>query len=149
MSKVNYPSLIKEDIKTLKQAETKLKYMFQRRVIQLLILLKSGKCNLLEASQLMGIGYKTARRYWKFYKQNGIEGTKKWKDTRKKYEKLSDEKVIKIIAKYKPSTLREAVKIIDELTGVVYSIQGLHKRFKKLKIKLKTGRPSHIKKNHH
>ena len=59
---------------------------------------------------------------------------------------LSDEGIIDIIKKHQPATLKEAVKIIKKEKGVQYSIQGLHKRFKKLKIKLKTGRPSHVKK---
>jgi len=146
MRKLNYSKLIKEDIKTLKQVQAKLKYAYQRKVIQLLILLKSGKCNLHQAAQLMSIGYRSARRYWKFYNQNGLEGVKNWKDTRKKYEKLSDKEVIDLVAKHQPSTLREAVEIIKKEKGVVYSIQGLHSKFRRLKIRLKTGRPSHEKK---
>jgi len=146
MRRVKYPKLIQEDLKTLKQAETKLKYVFQRRIIQLLILLKSGNCNLSQAAQLMGIGYKTAWRYWKFYQQKGLEGINNWKDTRKKYEKLSDKELIELIEKCQPYTLREAVEIIKKEKGVIYSIQGLHNKFNKLKIRLKTGRHSHIKK---
>ena len=146
MGKLNYPQLINEDIKVLKQTETKLRYSFPRKVLQLLKLLKSGKCNLKQAAKLMSIDNKTAWRYWQFYKQNGLDGIKNWKDTRIKYEKLSDEELIEIIAEHQPATIREAVEIIKNEKGISYSIQGLHKKFKKLKVRLKTGRPSHIKK---
>ena len=82
MGKRNYAQRIKEDINTLKKIELQVKYAFQKKVIQLLKLLKSGKCNLREAAQLMSISYKSACRYWNFYETNGIEGIKKWKDTR-------------------------------------------------------------------
>lgn len=141
-----YAKSIKEDIKTLMQLELKLKNAFPRKVIQLIKILKTGKSNLKEASQFVGVSYRTARRYWKFYQEKGVEGIKNWKDTRKKAEKLSDKELIEVMKKHYPTTLREAVEIIEKETGVRYSIKGLYSKFKKLKIKLKTGRPSHIKK---
>ena len=147
MRKVDYPMLIKEDIKELKQIERKLKYVYPRKITQLLILLKSGKCNLKEAAQLLSISYRAAKKYWQFYRENGVEGIISWRDTRRKRDKISDEELKEIVEQHQPKTLREMSLIIKNKKGVKYSISGLHSKCKRLKIKLKTGRPVHIKKN--
>ena len=146
MRRIKYPNVIKEDLKTIIKIENKLKYVVPRKMIQLLKILKTGECDLKKAAKIMGIAYRTAKRYWKFYKTNGINGIKNWKPTEKTKAKLSDKQLLEIIGKHQPRTLKEATKIVEKETGISYSINGIYSRFRKLKIKLKTGRPSHIKK---
>ena len=146
MPVVNYAEEIKEDLKTIVKVENTLKYVLPRRIIQLIKVLKSGRCNLKQAAKLLNISYRTARRHWNFYKKNGIEGIKNWKPPTRTTPKLSDKQLLEIFTKYQPRTLKEATIIIKEKTGVKYTISGLYSRIIKLKIKLKTGRPSHIKK---
>ena len=72
MRRVKYPNVVKEDLQTIIKIENNLRYVVPRKMIQLLKILKTGECDLKKAAKIMGIAYRTAKRYWKFYKTNGI-----------------------------------------------------------------------------
>ena len=134
---LEYPKLIKEDIKTIIKIENKIQRITPRKMIQLIKILKSGECNLKQAAKILNIGYKTAKRYWRTYKEEGIEGIKNWKDKRKKFMKLSDKELLEIIAEHQPSTLKEAIEVIEKEKNIRYTMSGMYAKFRKLKIKLR------------
>lgn len=146
--KIKFTEEIKESLEFIKRLEKGEKHKRISQRFQFLRLLKSGKeDSLLSVAKTLGIGEKTARNWWKAYKEEGIEGLKRWNYKGRK-PRITYEELLEIIDwdNNPPKTLREARDIIKKETGIDYTLHGLWYLFVNNKIRLKTGRPRNYKK---
>lgn len=135
-----------QELYVKQKASTKV-VIFQR--LQMLRLLKSGQARSLnEAASMVGASQKSTSRWWKSYREQGIESLLKVAPTRK--PRLSPEQqqvLIQQAGKGEFSTLAEIVQWVEQSFGISYSLVGMWKLIKKLKIKKKTARPTHVQKD--
>ena len=150
MSKVDYPSAIKETLQALLQKEREQSKAFGRDRIRFLRLLKSGKCaTQTQAGELIGLRPRTSQRLWQQYRQGGLKAllTYPYQGTAGRLSKEQKEQLTAYLAGDQVQFLHEAKAYIEHHFGVRYSMGGLHKLFGRLKVKKKTGRPTNSRKD--
>ena len=148
MRKLAYPSLIKEDVSLLKSRLDLLANSNLRNRCEVLIWLKSGLVKTMkEAMALKGSHAQVGHTWWKLYTTSGLDvflnhnykGQTSPLDGKEDLEeRLSNEGF---------STINEARIWILDTYGIEYTENGLGNYFRARKIKLKTGRPTHPKKD--
>lgn len=135
-----------EELQSLEKSQKKV-VIYQR--LHLLRLLKECKAKtLVEASSLVGVCERSGQRWWKLYKQEGIEALLVVAPTRE--PRLSQEQRSTLVdeaAKGKFSTIAEIATWVEQSFGIEYTEVGMWKLVRRLKIKKKTPRPSHVKKD--
>jgi len=142
-------SLIKESIEELKDFQKKVSHRRFVLRIQMLIFLKEyPRKSLKEISELLHLHYDTLKKWWKKYKEGGLEGLLEWKvkgypgkmkeEQLKEFEKELNERGF--------STQKEMIKWIYERFGIEYCQQGISNLLKRIGAKKKVGRPVNVKK---
>ena len=146
--RTDYPSVITEDLPTLRQVERQVRGRPTAVRMQALRLLKSGAARSLEAcAQLVGHSPRQVARWWALYRQEGLDGLLRephWpgKTSRLTPEALADLETV--MAEGRIATLKEAQAYLAERHGIVYaSCNGVWQQLRKHRIKLKTGRRRH------
>lgn len=147
---MNYAELITESEAELKQIEKRQKLVqFQKR-IQFLRLLKSQQASTQEtAGNAVGWQLRQSQKIWQLYRKAGVEGVlhkpKRWG-----FGKLSSQQIAQLqnyLAQFGGYSLLEIGHYLEQSFGVVYSTSGVSALCCRLKIKLKTARPSNAKKD--
>lgn len=144
-----YSDLIKESGEELlcKQRSSSKVIVFQR--LQMLRLLKSSRANtLVAAAPLVGATERSLQRWWKQYRQQGLQSLLEVAPTRQ--SRLSQEQqqaLMEQAGKGDFSTINEIVDWVEQSFGIHYTQVGMWKLVKRLKIKKKTARPSHVLKD--
>lgn len=135
-----------EELYAKQKASTKV-VIFQR--LQMLRLLKSGQAkSLTEAASLVGVSERSTSRWWKCYREQGLESLLKIAPTRKPRLSVEQQQaLIQQAGKGEFSTLAEIAQWVEQNFGISYSTVGIWKLIKKLKIKKKTARPTHVQKD--
>ena len=135
-----------EELQSLQKSQPKV-VVYQR--LQMLRLLKECQAKTLtEAYKLVGVSKRSGLRWWKQYKQEGLESLLVVAPTRQ--PRLSVEQQQELIAeaaKGKFSTIAEIQRWVEQSFGISYTEVGMWKLVRRLKIKKKTPRPSHVKKD--
>ena len=142
-------SLIKESIEELKALQKKVSHRRFVLRIQMLIFLKEyPKMPLKEISKLLHLHYDTIKKWWKRYKEEGLEWLLEWKvkgyqgkmkgEQLKEFERELNEKGF--------SSQKEMMKWIYERFGIEYCQQGISNLLKRIGAKKKVGRPVNVKK---
>lgn len=147
---MNYAEIITESEEELKRVEKKQKLVqFQRRV-RFLLLLKKGKARTQEkAGEEVGLKLRQSQKIWKLYREGGLEAVLN-KPKRWGFGKLSSRQIAelqKYLAMFGSHSLNELCKYIEQSFGVLYTEAGASALCMRLKIKLKTARPSNTKKD--
>ena len=148
--KIGWKRNIKETEEELLDIEKKQKNPRIRDRIKMLRLLKTGKYTLLDAAQILGISYTTARLNWRRYKEGGISKLMEWRYKGRK-PRVDYNKLRKGIdwERNAPATLADSARIIEQKFGAKYTVKGVWYLFRVNGIKLKTGRPVNPKKDPH
>ena len=135
-----------EELQSLQKSQSKV-VVYQR--LQLLRLLKDCQAKTLtEASNLVGVSKRSGLRWWKQYKQEGFESLLEVAPTRQsRLSKEQQQELIAEAAKGEFSTIAEIAQWVEQSFGISYTEVGMWKLVKRLKIKKKTPRPSHVKKD--
>jgi transposase len=102
-----------------------------------------------QAGKLIGLQERQSQNLWQLYKQKGLQGmlTNPYRGTT---GKLSYSQVSKLRAYLKTdqaATLEKVQNWLQTSFNVKYTIGGISLLFKRLKIKLKTGRAANIRQN--
>lgn len=150
MTKIDYPTLIKETKRKLKQLEREQPKSFVRDRIRFLRLLKSGRCSSqAEAGEFIGLSARSSQRLWHSYQKEGLQAllTYPYQGTLCRLSDAQTEELIAYLAQDQVQFLHEAKAYVHQHFGVGYSTSGLHKLFERLKVKKKTGRPSNYRKD--
>ena len=135
-----------EELQSLQKSQTKV-VVYQR--LQMLWLLKECQTKTLsEASKLVGVSKRSGLRWWKQYKQDGLESLLAVAPTRQvRLSKEQQQELLAEAAKGEFSTIAEIAAWVEQSFGISYTEVGMWKLARRLKIKKKTPRPSHVKKD--
>jgi transposase len=147
---MKYAELIAETETELNELENKQKLVqFQKR-ISFLRLLKSGAASTQEqAGRQVGWKLRQAQKIWRLYREGGVAGVLQ-KNERWQTGKLTSEQRTELIKQLSASggeSLAAVQNYIEQAFGICYSIGGVSVLCQRLKIKLKTARPTNVKKD--
>lgn len=149
MGRVDYQGLITESddaLRSVQKSAVKV-LVFQR--VQKLRLLKSGRATTLpEAAPLVGVTERSLQNWWRLYRQQGLVALMRVEPNRK--PRLSEEQqqiLVQETSKGQFSTIAEISAWVGENFGIGYTDVGMWKLVRRLKIKKKTPRPSHVNKD--
>lgn len=147
---MDYAQLIKETLEALLQVEQQQKQALLRDRVRFIRLLKAGvvKSQRLAGEQI-GLKERQSQRLWHTYQNKGLQGILSY-PYRGTFGKLSTTQVSRLRSYLKTDsvdTLKQAQVYIQEAFGINYTLAGISLLFKRLKIKLKTGRPTNIRQN--
>jgi transposase len=145
---MDYAKLIKETVEALLEVEQQQKQALLRDRVRFIRILKAGEVKSQRlAGEQIGLKERQSQRLWHTYRTKGIEGllAYPYKGT---FGKLSTTQVSRLRSYLKTDsvdTLKQAQTFLQKAFGVDYTLAGISLLFKRLKIKLKTGRPTNIR----
>lgn len=147
---MDYEKLIKESAEDLLELEQKQKQAMLRDRVRFVRLLKTGQAKSQRlAGEQISLKERQSQRLWHTYRQKGMEGLLAY-PYQGTFGKLSTQQLSQLRTYLKSDsvdTLHQAQSYIQDAFGVSYTIGGISVLFTRLKIKLKTGRPSNIRQN--
>lgn len=147
---MNYAEIITETAEELERVEKKQKLVqFQNRM-RFLLLLKSGAART-QAESGAAVGWKVrqSQKIWRLYSAGGRAAVLR-KPQRWGFGKLSSHEIARLqnyTAQFGADSLTEVRDYIERACGVSYTLGGVSALCGRLKIKLKTARPSNAKKD--
>lgn len=147
----NYPELITESEQDLLDREKPLRGSALESRVKMLRLLKSGAYrSQLRLAEALGYSPRQLRRWWKAYREGGLEALLLEEDKArggKKKERITEEALRALEERMKAgeiARLEEARRFLEERFGIRYEgVSGLSRLFERHQIKLKTGRRRH------
>ena len=147
---LDYASLIEESSEELLLLEKTSQKSYLRDRVRFLRFLKEGRVKSQSAAgNLIGLSSRQSKTLWLKYKEKGISYFTQPR-VNQHWGKLSSIQIshlLKHLDKDTTLTQRQVQKYIADNFGESLSQPGVHYLFKRLKIKLKTGRPSNIRKD--
>lgn len=146
--RTDYPTVIVEDLATLRRVERRLRGRATAARVQALRLLKSGVARSLAAcATLVGHSPRQVARWWATYRQEGLAGLLRTPTYPGKVSRLTPEARSDLeaaMAAGQIATLQDARTYLAQQHGIVYgSLNGVWQQLRKHGIKLKTGRRRH------
>lgn len=148
MRKLDFPSLIREDIEALQKRE-KLETVARLRLrVQFLRLLKTQQADSIKtAAQTVGITPKRGYEWWNLYKEKKLNQYLRL-NYKPRRARLSDEQQEKLIKRASAengfASQAQAKKYLADEFEVSYTQAGICLLFQRLKIKAKQPRPENI-----
>lgn len=147
---MNYEELIGETIDELRKFEKRQKLVRDEKRIRFLRFLKSGEAKTqVAAGEMVGWKLRQSQKIWSLYRKRGLAGVLE-KTEKRGFGKLSSYQISglnRYLEQFGAKTLEEIQKYLSNSFGIKYTIGGLSDLCIRLKIKLKTARPSNYKKN--
>lgn len=147
---MNYIEIIDESVEQLQMAAKKQKKALYEKRFRFLILLKSGKAQTQkDAGEMVGWKLRYSQNIWQIYQEQGLVGLGE-KEQAGAFGNLSSQEIahlLRYMNEFGFDSLEEAGKHIEQSFGVSYTIGGVSWLFKRLKVKLKTTRPSNTDKD--
>lgn len=149
MPKIHYSQVITEDLKELKELEKYHRYthLFQR--VRMLWLLRSEECLTLgEAAEALGYSWRQCQRWFKSYKNGGLEKLLKSRVSERGSQELvtpeAFEDLEEAMKRGEIATIAQADEFLRQRHGIEYAhSDGVGQLLRRRKVKLKTGRPRH------
>jgi len=142
--------LIMEDVDFLENQERLASKAQVRDRIRFLRVLKTGQAkSQAGAGLIIGLASRQSQRLWQSYQEGGFSGLLST-HYQHGFGKLSAHQIsllLPFLRSDQASKLEEVQAFIHSSFGVDYSLSGISKLFTRLKIKLKTGRPSNVGKD--
>lgn len=146
--RINYQEQIKESSTELENLLKKASSSLIRDRLRYLLLLKTGKAKTQkEASAQINIGLRQGQRNWELYRTKGIVAYQKraYGGRPSKLKESEEQELLERLKADDIQFLDEAVLYVSEQYGQTYTRSGMHRLFKRLKVKKKTGRPTNIR----
>lgn len=147
---LKYGELIAESEEELNALLAKQSHSLVKRRLRLLLILKTNAhLSCAAAGERLKIGGRGARKMWDMYRKDGMG---KYLDYpyKGRASKLNAEQKQWLLEKAKAeelSSLKQTRDLLQQQQQVHYCRSAVHYLFKALRIKKKTGRPSHIHKD--
>jgi len=146
--RTDYPTVIVEDVPTLRREERRLRGRVTAARVQALRLLQSGVARSLAAcATLVGHSPRQVARWWALYRREGLTGLLRERPRLGKVSRLTGDALDSLkaaMATGQIATLKDAQRYLADEHGIVYpSVNGVWQQLRKHKIKLKTGRRRH------
>src|SRR3954468_11405479 len=149
MRALDYNEIITERVEQLESMLKKAHHPLIRRRIRFVLLLKQNKgMSRTAAGKKLGLLSTGAEEMWKLYRKEGIESFTEYPFKGRKSALNQDQQawLQEELQKDNTPSLSAACQLVEEHTGVHYSVSAMHYVFERLSIKKKTGRPSHVDK---
>jgi len=146
----DYGKLIKESESELLQLEESIGEARWRDHVRFLRFLKSGRAKtLVSAAEMVGLKERQSRRLWARYKSEGLEpfGQNPYRGRIPRLAKEREDELIERLKQDDIGTLKQASDMIREEFQVELTEQGVWMMFSRMGIKLKTGRPTNVRKD--
>ncbi len=142
---MKYDELIGEQLEELGAIEKKQKLVQFEKRMRFLIYLKSGEAKTQKAAGIK-VGWKVrqSQKIWQIYRERGLAGVLE-KSERRGFGKLSSVEISRLneyLREFGARSLAEIQAYVRDSFGVSYTIGGLSDLCIRLRIKLKTARPS-------
>lgn len=147
---MNYAEIIDESVEQLQVQARKQKKSYYEKRFRFLMLLKSGQATTQkQAGELIGWKLRYAQKIWQVYQERGVAGLLE-KPQSGSFGNLSSQQIARLLGymdEFGFGSLEEARLHIKQTCGVSYTIGGVSWLFKRLRVKVKTARPSNIEKD--
>ncbi len=149
MRKLDFPTLIKENVQTLEKRERQETTARLRLRVQFLRLLKTQSATSIKAVCLtIGITAKRGYEWWDLYKEKELDGFLQL-HYKPRQVRLSSEQQAKLLKRSSENngfaSQREVIKYLRDEFAVSYTQPGVCLLFQRLKIKAKEPRPENKK----
>ncbi len=145
---MNYQETITESREHLLKLERETKDLKARDRVRFVRLLKTGEAaTQREAGALIGLQVRQSQRLWKQYRETGLRAMRESNYTGG-VAKLDKERQAQFVERLKQDdiwSLEQARAFLQQECGVNYTIGGVSVLCRRLKVKLKTGRPQNVK----
>ncbi len=145
---MNYQAEIIESEDYLMKLERSTKDGKARDRVRFIRFLKTGAAaTQQQAGALIGLGIRESQRLWQRYRQNGVVTLAggNYQGSTAKLNQAEQSRLKERLKKDDIRSLEQARNCLQQEFGVSYTIGGVSYLFKRLKVKLKTGRPQNIK----
>lgn len=147
MRVVDYPKEIKESVTELSDLLKQQSHAKLRVRCQVLLWLKTEKVSTMkQAMELQGYSTSQGQNWWKQYKSGGIAEFLSLRYS-PQVSPLSGEPAFEARLKEGFESLQQGVDWVKEHLGLEYSTAGFWRYLNRRKVKLKTGRPTHPKRD--
>lgn len=147
---MKYDELIGEQLEELGAIEKKQKLVQFEKRVRFLIYLKSGEAKTQKAAGIkVGWKLRQSQKIWQMYRERGLAGVLE-KSERRGFGKLASVEISRLneyLREFGARSLAEVQAYVREAFGVSYTIGGLSDLCIRLRIKLKTARPSNYLKD--
>jgi transposase len=147
---IDYASLIVEDEMELERLAISQKSRQNTDRLRFLRYLKTGQASTQAAAgALIGLKPRQSAALWALYAKGGLPALM-IKGGPRHWGKLDSTQISKVLQRLDGDQVkaqREVAAAIKDETGVSYTQPGIHFLFKRLGVKLKTGRPSNVRKD--
>lgn len=147
--RLDYSSLIVESVSFLESSLRQARHRQNIERIRFLWYLKSGVATTLSsAGALVGLKGRQSQTLWRLYREGGLDNLFV-KTSRRSWGKLSSTQISRLLQYLDNDmvkTQQEIVTYLQDTLGVYYTQAGVCVLLKRLKVKLKTGRPSNVRK---
>ncbi|MEM9675956.1 MAG: hypothetical protein AAF992_25420 [Bacteroidota bacterium] len=147
---LNYSELVQESADELLQQEKAQSKSYLRDRVQFLRLLKTGVAkSQAQAGELIGLRSRQSQNLWKLYQQEGLAGVLRPKPGNH-WGRLSSTELSYLLQRLDQDdikTQKEIRAFLQAEMGQEYTQPGIHYLCKRLRVKLKTGRPSNVRKD--
>ena len=145
---MGYQETITESREHLLKLERQTKDLKSRDRVRFIRLLKSGEAaTQKQAGALIGLQERQSQRLWKQYRESGLRAMCQ-SNYRGGSAKLGQEQQARFVERLKQddiATLEQARLFLQQECGVSYTVGGVSVLCRRLKVKLKTGRPQNVK----
>lgn len=149
--KIAYTSLIQETLEELEKLENAQKKSFYKDRVRFIRYLKEGTAkSQAKAGALIGLQARQSQNLWKLYQQKGIGGLLQARKVTH-LGKLSSVEYSRLLQRLDQDDMMSQKQVrtyLQDQLGKAYTQAGVHYLFKRLKVKLKTGRPVNVRKDH-
>lgn len=145
---MNYQVEIAESGDYLRNLERAAKDLKARDRVRFIRLLKIGKATTQEqAGALIGLELRQSQRLWKQYRMEGLSKLcqNNYVGRQAKLSRAAQEQLKERLRGDDIGTLEQARVCLKEEFAVDYTLGGVSALFERIKVKLKTGRPSNVK----
>ena len=146
MRKLDFPSLIKQDIELLQKREKQQTIARLRSRVQFLRLLKTQEADSIKAAaQTVGITAKCGYEWWNLYKEKKLDQYLElnYKPRRARLSEEQQEKLLTRVGEENGfASQGEAIRYLEDEFQVTYTQSGVCLLFQRLPIKAKVPRPS-------
>lgn len=150
MARIDYPALIREEVSDLLRVEKEQQRALIRDRVRFIRLLKAGTAQTQQqAGELVGLKRRKSQLLWKQYRQQGLDSllVTHYKGSWAKLDSCQQARLLQRLDQDNVLTQRQLIAWLEAEMGITYSQSGLSCLLSRLKVKLKTGRPVHLRKD--
>ncbi len=143
---LDYRKAIKETEAQLLELEHRQTKALLRDRMRFLRLLKTAECpSQAKAGKQIGLGLRGSEKLWKKYRTEGLRGllTYPYQGTKGKLTEAQQQRLHQELCKGGMQNLQQVCHYVEEKFGVHYTSPGMWYVLRVLKVKKKTGRPTH------